>query len=977
MEGWTLFLYQLFSIRVRALTTASLVALTYFLMFCTGTTIVAADETVAVCHFSTTDRKWESVEKTALVSDLVQANLPVLDSIAWVERDQMELAFTELGVNQFSGNSSLELGKWLKADLVFKVVFVNPPKQPWRAELEVIDLDHADVLARETLTFRVGEAFEVDEELAQRITKSWQEMLPIALSRLQQVKQQVLVAPIHFQNVHTNERLDFLESDLLDMFKKQNESQRRIRYLQFSRATDSLLESQLVAGGIVQANHDQWLRIADYYVWGTYREINSSGVPFDEVDIEFQVEIWDGGTNRKKFTIQGKVGNRDSLIKQIVERIDKEVAKKQTAAVSSDVRQQIAKEMYSRAIAKQSQTLQAEMKSATHQTDAWLRLWRQVKRQLSVAVFFNPNDQKIHREFLIESTRDDVSYWTFYTRSKVLRLWERSRAWDRYCDAHGFDFSRVRYHTFKGRAGRMSDNRIGGPSDIWHWEKTAKQLLKEIQKEQKSISSNSKLGQFGILGQWYEEAANEYLRRFRTALESEKKAWSSSVALRDLKLFREPIKQAEFVRLVLPHLIESSNYQLSKYHRSQLSKIFSAINREDELQLMLAPLADRKQQTAKVPTSPKPDWSVKAKAREVSPVATLYAAPTKSLSVDKWWFVQNVSALTLAGGRLWFGIEGSSKTNRDSYGHTVFSWDTKSKKWLVWKKLCRNSARPTSFLEYDDDLWVTFGDDDIAKMNLANGKLKRLGERVGVPSKNIQASCRAGDKIYVGGGIEGQGVLAAFDTKAGTWSQYELPSYQVGGKTTFTPQVKCLAAQSDWLAYYANYHGVQTRLVVFNSTTNERIDLGEQLRKSHLSFSHFTSSWRIKVLGLHFVDQVLWIATSRGLLAYDLDSRKVVHAEALAYELSAVVQDDNLLWFGARPYPGKGTPQFRFEESAVLAFDWRTKKWVAQISILQGKHITSMTQADDTLWLGIGSKGSTVVAADVSKLRAKFCDRAK
>ena len=945
-------------------------------MVCTGAAGVAADEIVAVSHFSTFDQEWESVEKTAMISDLVQANLPDWNGIAWVERDQLELAYKELGVNQFSGNASLELGKWLKADLVFKVVFVHPPKQPWRAELEVIDLDHADVLARQTLELPVGKSFEVNEELALRITKAWEQMLPVATSGLKQMEQQVLVAPIHFQNIHANERLDFLESDLLDAFKKQNKSQKRVRYLQFSRANDSLLESQLVAGGIVQAVHDQWLRIADYYVWGTYQEIKSSGVPFDEVDIEFQVEIWNGATERKKFALKGKVGDRDSLIEQMVERIDKEVAKRQTSEVSSDVRQQIAQEMYDRAIAKQPQTLQADMKSPTHHTDAWLRLWRQVKRQLSVAVFFNPNDQKIHREFLIESTRDHLAYRTFYTGNKVLRLWERSRAWDRYCDTYGFNFIRVKYHSFEGGSGRLSDNRIGGPSDSWHWAETAEELLQAIRKQQKTISSNPEHAQFGVLDQWYEEAANEYLRRFRLAFESDKNKRSSSLAFRDLGLFREPTKQAEFVRIVLSRLNESPKFSLTKYRRTQLTEIFSAINCEDELRLMLAPLADRKQQATKVPASPKPPWSVETKPRKVSPVTTLYPAPTKSLSVEKWWSVQNVSALTLAGGRLWFGIEGSPKANPFEIGHTIFSWDLKSEKWLVWKNLCRNDSRPTSFLQYDGDLWVTFGDDDIAKMNLANGKLKRLGERVGVPSKNMRASCRAGDKIYVGGGIDRQGVLAAFDAKAGTWLQYELPSDQVKGKSILTPRVKCLAAQSDWLAYYANYHGVQTRLVIFNPTTNERIDLGEQLRKSQLSFSHFTSSWRIKVHALHFVNQTLWIATSRGLLAYDLTSRTIVHAEALEYELSAVVQDDNLLWFGARPYTGKGTAQFRYKESAILAFDWRAKKWVAQVSITEGKHITSIAQAGDTLWLGIGSKGSTVVAADISKLRAKFCDRA-
>jgi len=79
----------------------------------------------------------------------------------------------------------------------------------------------------------------------------------------------LLVAPLYFQNVHKNSRLDFFEKDLQWEFAKRNQKQTKYRYLQFPRSKDALPEAELIGSGIAQSDQNEWRRIADYYVWGS------------------------------------------------------------------------------------------------------------------------------------------------------------------------------------------------------------------------------------------------------------------------------------------------------------------------------------------------------------------------------------------------------------------------------------------------------------------------------------------------------------------------------------------------------------------------------------------------------------------------------------------------------------------------------------------------------------------------------------
>jgi len=115
------------------------------------------------------------------------------------------------------------------------------------------------------------------------------------------------------------------------------------------------------------------------------------------------------------------------------------------------------------------------------------------------------------------------------------------------------------------------------------------------------------------------------------------------------------------------------------------------------------------------------------------------------------------------------------------------------------------------------------------------------------------------------------------------------------------------------------------------------------LKISNPDFSHSPSSWRPKVHAMVFIDQVLWIATTRGLVAFDPRKKEFVHIERLGYELASMLHDGENIWF--------------------------SKTWKTQIPIPYKRHVMHIARQGDTLWVAPASEDDTVATIDISSLR--------
>ena len=609
---------------------------------------------------------------------------------------------------------------------------------------------------------------------------------------------------------------------------------------------------------------------------------------------------WDGSSQRGKFTLRGTAGGRKELIQRIVEQVESIAVKKPLTAVNSDIRESIAEGIYERYLSRQIRTLQTERQSSTHVTKRWLRFWEQAKRQLSVAAFFAPTNEKICRELLIETTRDDMSYSTLPNNHEFWRLWRRHQAWVRHCEIYGFHYQHQRVRTFKSRPGAMGDNRLFHTNLVLQCLDAIEDTLAIVDRELRpnSVSPKQTDAPDALLKQWRNELSQVYLIQLRSAAKnhSDKLRGFARARLDTLRHFDLASSKAEFLELLWPNLIKNPHYTAEHLDR-RLKEIYTELGKPEVAIQMLADVRKGKDFPPKrtSPVLPRTQNTSPSYRLKIGPIAPIHKVPSHPQSVDKWWTVRDVTALTHAGGQVWTCFSGSKRSTPFIEEHAIFSWDELEEKWLVWKTLSRDGTQTTSMLEQDGYLWFTFVGEDVMRIKLESGQTKRFSDRLGVPSQKLHTSCRCGNTLYFAGGEAAQGVLGAFDLSSEQWTEFDLGMYQIRGKEFPVPCVKKLAGNVQWLAVYANRYGSSNQILLFDQKKAARVDIGKMLQQTNPEFSHFNSSWRPKVHGMTFAEGTLWIATSRGLLAFDTNRQVFTHIESLPYELTSVVRDGNKL----------------------------------------------------------------------------------
>ncbi len=109
---------------------------------------------VVLSEFTSDDSSYRSAVVAGNVSELLQAQLATEPGVEWVARDQIKSAEHELELG-LGGRTSpaalLSIGKWVKADLLVSGRFIATNDEH-TLHIEIIDLQHADVLAQSVMT---------------------------------------------------------------------------------------------------------------------------------------------------------------------------------------------------------------------------------------------------------------------------------------------------------------------------------------------------------------------------------------------------------------------------------------------------------------------------------------------------------------------------------------------------------------------------------------------------------------------------------------------------------------------------------------------------------------------------------------------------------------------------------------------------------------------------------------------------------
>lgn len=388
---------------------------------------------VAMMDFTTDDHLMRSASGAAQWSVLTQDALARQEpSVIWLERAQLHLAADELHLSvggYTSTDHSLRVGKWLHADLAILGRFMRNEKNDagHTLRLEVIDLNRADTLAARTIHLDGDrrDAVLVDPALIPATAAALRDALAEARLKLARTQKQTVLAPLFFCNTDPSPRLNGFGADLMAALARSATLPPEVRVLNFPEADRARDEADLVVRGLAESDPDAWQRVADLYVWGSYRELPGSETAFVQTPVELELTLWDGVSPPLRLREKTVVSQLPALARRLADRCV-DTARRVPAVrppVSPAVRAEIA-----RSLREQGQRIETAIASYGAQRVAFLQtpegktLARQQRLLSEVACFFAPGDRDAQLTRLRAVWEDFPSP---VQRLPMLDLWRR------------------------------------------------------------------------------------------------------------------------------------------------------------------------------------------------------------------------------------------------------------------------------------------------------------------------------------------------------------------------------------------------------------------------------------------------------------------------------------------------------------------------------------------------------------------------
>jgi hypothetical protein len=404
---------------------------------------------VALLDFTADDNSWPSSQSAANFTIALQAQLSSETEGVWVEREQLKLAETELRLSELgrmAGSDAIRRGKWVRADWLFLGRFTLDEDDERIARLELLDLNHAELLSEKTVSLSGDGSITASPAKLDAIKAAVEEMLHEGRRWLNRMTNQTVVAPLFFldvtgwpQNMRGNLRpLERAFQEFAEDWRSTNQSARLIR---FPKAYQSLDEAVMAVAGFT--GEEPWKGIADLYVWGTCGITNRPNATEDARGnaVRVTVNSWDGIGEpvRNEELIRFRPGSELPVVEALA-TLDRMLAaafqRARQGAEAQDtsvVRKRIASSLI-RDFEAMSSSNDAHSLGLTYSDDERER-FKGIVRMLEAACFFDPDNPVAHARRI--STR--WGWWTAFdtVNSEFWTAWRRGQEWGKYAERFG------------------------------------------------------------------------------------------------------------------------------------------------------------------------------------------------------------------------------------------------------------------------------------------------------------------------------------------------------------------------------------------------------------------------------------------------------------------------------------------------------------------------------------------------------------
>jgi len=936
--------------------------------------------TVVLSNFAAHDNSYQSSQTAIQFSELLQITLMEKLSLRWVEREAVSQAMQELQMSLFGlldSASTLRLGRWLRADLLIKGDFYRKSKDKWTLVVELIDLDHADVVARQSVSFP-GDSKKplmFRSNLVDNMCNKLLSSLKQAQEIVRQTERQVLVAPLFFQNDQPGGRLDFYEKDLMTAFAKSQKLARNIRFIQFPRATQSIEEAELIVLGLVESDPDAWEHLSDFYVWGSYEEVKSSGVPFDQVKVKATITIWDGRSTPETFIKKATVANLPRLSNQIIRRVIMRAGSRPPRSFGTNARAQVAQDMLARASDIQELILQDEPGNYPYISTTWWKRWQYAIQILSVASFFDPGNTDIRTALLVESTRDDVDDLNKFREDLFWRKWRRSKAWKKHCEQFRFDYEHEHMPKLKRRTG-LADNRLDYEfsNSSLAYVSSAMEIMKAVKDAQgkkallpgfpKDVPSE-------VLESWHRELAVDFGARLSYVVKrfpNQIKIWKLKYLLAALHNLTDPELRIDLIEALWPDTIQDAWFNSNRrFFIKQVHQTYAQAGTPKRAEELIAMVPEEKQKPPQTRVL-RPQHKKESTSRSIQTLAPLAKPKMEVISFARRFLVHKVTSMACIGDELWVAVRGLKYPPEQA--SAIFTYDLRKKTLRNFMRKLGDHSQVTSMFKRDNQLWMTLSSDGVWTVDLDLFSVLKYTTRDGLASHEIHCSCSVQDILYFAGGPEQEAALCSFDSRSGEWIGYNMPQTTRGNKRVSVCHFTEIAANEKWLVAYANYGGASTRVMVFDIDKGKWTEVALNLLRQHPEFSHSSQGRRLQIRGFAIDREGIWMVSTKGVLLLDPSTMEFDYLHRLPFEITSILADREYLWV-AMSNQGPVYYNRSKARSSLLLFHRPTRKWGSQINVPYAGTIDAMVLADNILWLGMSATDNTIVSVDLTGIRSE------
>ena len=763
--------------------------------------------------------------------DLVVAKAAAIADRPWLDRRAIAAQVDELARARALGGDSLRLGLTLDADLLVLPTLARSG-EAWTLRLDVIDPAKADVLA----TTEGGVA--LDDVDADAWARRLSDALAEADAALAAARGKTTLAVLFFANVTGTERLDAYHDHLGDALRDGDEE--TLRVLRFPQIAASQGEQQLALAGLT-SDPGRWREVADWWVWGEYRELDWEGEAFEDVTVEVAATVWDGVHEPVVLRERGKVGERAALAAAVSEAV-REVVAAGAGNGKAVEPSTLAGELLERARALQAQNVGGQWGV----TAAWRARWHHELRLLQLAAFIDAENPALAIEYLRSRWRDDMSVTSGPNSGRVYHgfgqthqawLVDRAEAWGDFVGRFGLAGSWERQYQSQRNS---TDNRTRSTS-------VAGEFLGSVEAVQSYMPDGTlyrDAEEWPMLSepQLFSDAwAAEGARRLNVVLDAadaggpeaahyaslaENSAWRILEALVE----RQPKAARQVIDRLLPRMDEERRAWLNKYKARLLRQIGEGVGDPAWAEQLIASLPEPMPDPE--PVAPKPRRPVERRPSTLPVLATLEPL-SDGVDFGERWSV-SVAAMA-AWGDAWLAAGHGQDLGTDGLDiSSPLFWHTGDEPGFRRIHATLKTGNVAGFAQHGSTIWIASADNGVTVFDLDTRDWKRFGLDAGLPTLSYGAvGVDEAGRPTVVSGRDVTPTMATFDGERWLARRVEL----FAEDERFPPIPNAVAVSGNAVVIAARYNGRGAALVRLDQTTGEWFDLLAPLI-THLEEAH-------------------------------------------------------------------------------------------------------------------------------------------